>query len=116
MNTFNIRPYQMEDIDAVYAAADELRVIISKWMGWMTPEYSREDTAMGGEQAVAAWDWEEVYEHLIIGPADGSIVGACGLNLVKRTNGSAIWATGSGRPESARARRAKRLCCSAISG
>ena len=47
MNTFNIRPYQMEDIDAVYAAADESRVIISKWMGWKTPEYSRENTAMG---------------------------------------------------------------------
>ena len=30
MSTFNFRPYQMEDIDGVYAAADESREIISK--------------------------------------------------------------------------------------
>jgi len=87
MSTFNIRPYQMEDIDAVYAAADESREIISKWMGWMTPEYSREDTRNWVEQAVASWEREEAYEHLIIDQADGSIVGACGLNLLHRYNG-----------------------------
>ena len=36
---------------------------------------------------MAAWQREESYEHVIIDPADGSIVGACGLNLLDRTNG-----------------------------
>ncbi|MES2922077.1 MAG: GNAT family N-acetyltransferase [Verrucomicrobiota bacterium] len=87
MSTFGIRPYQLEDIDEVYAAADESREFIRKWMGWMTPEYSREDAGNWVELAVASWDREESYEHVIIDSADGSIVGACGLNLLNRVNG-----------------------------
>ena len=40
---FHIRPYRPGDADAVYAAADESRGMIAKWMGWMTLDYSRQD-------------------------------------------------------------------------
>ena len=87
MSSFKIRPYQLADIDEVYAAADESRDLISKWMGWMTPEYSREDAEKWVEHAMASWEREEAYEHVITDPADGTIVGACGLNFLNRLNG-----------------------------
>ena len=87
MSTFTIRPYQLEDIDAVYAAADESREHIAKWMSWMTPEYSKADAAKWVEHAVASWERGDAYEHLIIDAADGSIVGSCGLNHLNRVNG-----------------------------
>lgn len=53
MSAFNIRPYRLEDIDAVYAAADESRGHIANWMGWMTPDYSREHAVKWVEHAMA---------------------------------------------------------------
>jgi hypothetical protein len=35
MSTFSIRPYRLEDIDEIYAAADESRQHVARWMGWM---------------------------------------------------------------------------------
>lgn len=87
MRAFSIRPYRLEDIDEVYAAADESREHIARWMGWMTPDYSREHAAKWVEHAVASWDHGDAYEHLILDPVDGSIVGACGLNQLNRVNG-----------------------------
>ena len=86
MNSFGIRPYRLDDLDEIYAAADESREHIGRWMGWMTPEYSRDDSAKWVEHAVASWEREDAYEHLIIDSADGSVAGACGLNLLDRTN------------------------------
>ena len=87
MSTFSIRPYLMEDIDEVYCAVDESREHVRKWMGWLTPDYSRGEVAKWVEHAVASWEREEEYEHLIIDTVDGAIAGACGLNFLDRTNG-----------------------------
>ncbi|RYD40004.1 MAG: N-acetyltransferase, partial [Verrucomicrobiaceae bacterium] len=87
MSTFSIRPYQLDDIDAVYAMSDESREHVARWMGWMTPTYSRDDAARWVEQAVASWEKGEAYEHLII-DADGTVVGSCGLNQLDRANGN----------------------------
>ncbi|MEO5715844.1 MAG: GNAT family N-acetyltransferase [Luteolibacter sp.] len=87
MSTFAIRPYQTEDIDAVYAAADESREHIAKWMGWMTPDYTRDDAEKWVGHALASWESGVAYEHLIIDAADGSVVGSCGLNHLNRVNG-----------------------------
>ena len=35
MSTFSIRRYNLEDIDEVYAAADESREHVARWKGWM---------------------------------------------------------------------------------
>lgn len=81
MNQFAIRRYLPQDVDAVYAAADESREHVGKWMGWMTPEYSREDAAAWVEMAIVSWDRSEAYEHVIVDMNDHSIVGSCGLNM-----------------------------------
>lgn len=87
MSTFSIRPYQLTDIEEVYAAAAESREHVAPWMGWMTTEYSRDDTAKWVEQAVASWESGTSFEHLIIDATHGAIVGSCGLNQVNHVNG-----------------------------
>ncbi len=87
MNPFGIRPYQLKDIDEVYAAASESYGHIARWMGWMTPDYSREQAAKWVEHAVTSWERGDAYEHLIVDAVNGSIVGACGLNQLNRVNG-----------------------------
>jgi ribosomal-protein-serine acetyltransferase len=87
MTSFTLRPYRLSDVSEVYAAADESREMIAKWMGWMTEEYSRADTAAWVEHAIQSWHQGDAYEHLIIDSTTGSIVGSCGLNHLNRVNG-----------------------------
>ena len=87
MNQFSIRPYRMDDVEELYAAADESREHIAKWMGWMTSGYQKEDARTWVEHAVDAWERAVAYEHVIIDRGDGSIVGSCGLNHLDRVNG-----------------------------
>lgn len=84
MSVFNIRPYQMKDVAEVYAASDESRDYTGKWMGWMTPDYSRKDTQTWVEHVIAAWENGSAYEHLIVDANDQGIVGSCGLNCLNR--------------------------------
>ena len=87
MKTFKIRPYRLDDVDEVYAAADESREHVGRWMGWMTAGYSRVDAEKWVRQAMASREQDEAYEHVIIDAEDGSIAGACGLNFLNRVNG-----------------------------
>lgn len=87
MKTFEIRPYRLDDVDEIYAAADESREHVGRWMGWMTAEYSREDAEKWVRQAVTLREQDEAYEHVIINAENGSIAGACGLNFLNWVNG-----------------------------
>jgi ribosomal-protein-serine acetyltransferase len=86
VSTFSIRPYRLEDIDAVYAMADESREHVARWMEWMTQDYSRDHAAKWVEFAIASWEREEAYEHVIVDEV-GNLVGSCGLNHLNRQYG-----------------------------
>ncbi len=84
MSTFGIRPYRLDDLDEIHAAAEESRQHVGRWMSWLTPAYSREDAEQWVDYAVASWQREEAYEHVIFDAADQTIIGSCGLNLLNR--------------------------------
>lgn len=84
MNTFTIRPYKMDDLHDVYAAADESRQHVAKWMGWMTPTYSLEDARAWVEHAIESWESGDSYEFVITDSVDQRIVGSCGLNCLNK--------------------------------
>lgn len=87
MSVFTIRPYQLSDLDEVYAAAEESREHVGRWMDWMTPDYSRENTREWIEHSVEAWQRGEEYEFVIVDATDGTIAGSCGLNSLNLVNG-----------------------------
>ncbi|MEM6823234.1 MAG: GNAT family N-acetyltransferase [Verrucomicrobiota bacterium] len=80
MYAFTIRRYQPNDVDGIYAAADESREHVGKWMSWLTSEYSRADAETWVANAISAWDRKECYEHVIVDSSTHTVVGACGLN------------------------------------
>lgn len=86
MPAFEIRPYRLDDVEEVYAAADESRQHVGRWMSWMTPGYSIEDTRNWVQHAVDAREKGEAYEFLIIDSQTHAIVGSCGLNLFNKDN------------------------------
>jgi len=81
---FAICPYVESDVEEVFAAADESREHVGRWMSWMTGEYSRENTEEWVRHAVSAWEEDTDYEFIIMDREDGSIAGSCGLNEVSR--------------------------------
>ena len=85
MSSFKIRQYQLNDVAEVYAAADESREHVGKWMSWMTPNYAQTDAHRWVEHAVTSWEKGSEYEHVIV-DAKGSVVGACGLNNLNRND------------------------------
>ena len=74
----------MDDVDGIYDAVIESRVHVSKWMDWLTTDYSRETTEGWVKMSLAAWESGEAYEHLVIDKYTKAIVGACGLNRVNK--------------------------------
>ncbi len=46
---FTLRRYGMDDVDDIYDAVIESRVHVSKWMDWLTTDYSRETTEDWGK-------------------------------------------------------------------
>ena len=81
---FTIRPYQTDDVDAIYDAVNESRLHVSKWMNWLTSDYSRETTEEWVKLSLSAWESGDAYEHLIVDEYSQEVVGACGLNHVNK--------------------------------
>jgi GrpB-like predicted nucleotidyltransferase (UPF0157 family)/RimJ/RimL family protein N-acetyltransferase/SAM-dependent methyltransferase len=82
---FAIRPYRADDAEGIYAAVDESRGPLGKWMRWMTPSYSLEDARAWVGHAIQARESGESYEFVIVDARDGGIVGSCGLNALNRS-------------------------------
>ena len=83
MQRFGIRRYQEDDVEAIYAAADESRDHVARWMSWMTPDYLEKDAKQWVSHAVASWG-ESSYEHVIVEAATGRVIGSCGLNQLNK--------------------------------
>lgn len=81
---FAIRPYEWDDVAAVFEAAWESRSHVGRWMSWMTEDYSVVRAADWVQHAIMAWDDETDFEFVIIDQDDGSIAGSCGLSEVSR--------------------------------
>lgn len=81
---FTIRPYRIDDVDAIYDAVIESRLHVSKWMDWLTPDYSRETTENWVKLSLSAWESGDAYEHVIVDENSQEVVGACGLNSVNK--------------------------------
>ena len=43
-------------------------------MGWMTPEYSRDEAEQWVGHAISAWEREEKYEHVIVDTEDALLI------------------------------------------
>lgn len=76
-----IRPYAVEDADAVWRAVRESLAELRPWMPWAHPGYTVSESRAWLETQVAAFQARTAFEFAIVS-RDGRYLGGCGLNQV----------------------------------
>lgn len=80
-----IRPYRLDDADAVHKAALESIADLAPWMPWAHSEYSIEESRAWLELQVPAFSRGTTFEFAIVTETD-ELLGGCGLNQFDRMN------------------------------
>ncbi|HEY1302275.1 MAG TPA: GNAT family N-acetyltransferase [Vicinamibacterales bacterium] len=83
-----IRPYRLDDANAVYDAVRESLADLEPWMPWCHREYSIEDSRSWLETQVAAFERGTGFA-FAIESIDGRYLGACGLSQLDLANARA---------------------------
>lgn len=81
-----LRRYRPDDVEPLYAAVDESRASIGRWMPWCHAGYSRNDALAWVAGRERAWVEAEEYTMMIVDAATGAILGSTGLNQINRVN------------------------------
>jgi len=80
-----IRPYRLDDAQAVAEAALGSIAELQPWMPWCHPTYSLADSQSWLEIQVPAFEHGTAFEFAIIS-GDGRYLGGCGLNQIDTAN------------------------------
>jgi RimJ/RimL family protein N-acetyltransferase len=84
-----IRPYRLDDAEAVAEAALESLADLQPWMPWCHSGYSLVDSRSWLEIQVPAFQGETAFEFAIVSGDDGRYLGGCGLNQLDKINSRA---------------------------
>ncbi|HVJ69860.1 MAG TPA: GNAT family protein [Caulifigura sp.] len=82
----HIRPYQPQDIDAIYEAVIESTAELMPWMPWCHAAYARTDTEAWVTARSSAWERNEDWSFVIVDDA-GRILGGTGLHRLDLKHG-----------------------------
>src|SRR5262245_16741005 len=85
-STIVLRPYRVDDVDALHEAVTTSIPELSPWMFWCHPGYSMQDSRTWVEARPAEWAQGTSYDFAILDPSSGALIGGCGLNAVNRIN------------------------------
>lgn len=83
--TATIRPYVMDDADALVAAVRESMAALRRWMPWCHDGYDAEEARGWLAAQVLAFEAREAFEFAIVSD-DGAYLGGCGLNRIDWLN------------------------------
>jgi ribosomal-protein-serine acetyltransferase len=75
-----LRPYKLDDIDELYAAARESIAEVGRWLPWCHYDYTWQESSVWVESRPQAWRDGVEYSFAIIDRVGGRLVGGCGLN------------------------------------
>ena len=76
-----IRPYDLRDAPALWAAARESHPDVFPWLPWCRPDYSLADAEWWCSSRAALAAAGQEYSFVISAP-DGAFLGGCGLNQI----------------------------------
>jgi ribosomal-protein-serine acetyltransferase len=79
-----LRPFRPDDALPLYQAVRESLPELLPWMPWAYSDYSIKDSIKWLELCARTWAKGKEYNFVIIDSSDGSLIGGCGLNQVKR--------------------------------
>ncbi|MFC4160829.1 GNAT family N-acetyltransferase [Chitinimonas lacunae] len=82
LDGIRIRPYRVEDVDALYRAARESIDVVGRWLPWCHQGYRREDSECYIAQSIQDWArGNSRYPFAIESLGDGMLVGGVTLTL-----------------------------------
>ena len=79
-----LRPFHPSDAIPLYQAVRESLPELLPWMPWAYADYSIKDSRKWIESCARTWAKGKEYNFAIIDSKDGSLLGGCGLNQVRR--------------------------------
>jgi ribosomal-protein-serine acetyltransferase len=79
-----LRPFRPSDAEALYEAVWESLPELLPWMPWAHADYSLEESKKWIESCARTWAKGKEYNFVILDAKDGSLLGGCGLNQVRR--------------------------------
>ena len=79
-----LRPYRLSDVEPLYQAVRESLPELLPWIPWAHPDYSLEESKKWIELCTKTWAKGKEYNFVIVDAKDGSLLGSCGLNQVRR--------------------------------
>jgi RimJ/RimL family protein N-acetyltransferase len=82
--SITLRPYRLSDAEPLYEVVRESLPELLPWMPWAYPDYSLKDSRKWIESCARTWAKGKEYNFVIIDSKDGSLLGGCGLNQVRR--------------------------------
>jgi RimJ/RimL family protein N-acetyltransferase len=84
-----LRPVEDGDAPKMYAAVDESRDQLARWLPWCTPDYGLEQAEEFTRLQRKAWRDASEFTFVIIDRGSGELLGSCGLNRLDWRNLSA---------------------------
>ena len=81
-----LRPATAADVVPLWEAVRESEVQLTRWMAWCHEGYDRDEAARWVERCQEGRGRRELFEFLIVEPAGGRVLGACGLNQLDWQN------------------------------
>lgn len=81
-----LRRYRLDDVEPLYAAVDESRASIGRWMPWCHEHYAHGDALTWVAGRERAWIESEEYTMMIVDADSGAILGSSGLNQINHVN------------------------------
>jgi RimJ/RimL family protein N-acetyltransferase len=85
VNGIRIRPYRLDDAQAIWSAARESLPELQLWMPWCHANYSIEESRSWLAVQVPAFHNRTTFEFAITSD-DGTYLGGCGLNQIDALN------------------------------
>jgi ribosomal-protein-serine acetyltransferase len=78
-----LRPFQLEDAEALYEAVRESMAALGQWLSWCHPGYSLQDSLRFLEKRADAFEKEGEHAFAITDRASGRLLGAAGINQIE---------------------------------
>jgi RimJ/RimL family protein N-acetyltransferase len=75
-----LRPWTMDDTDALHAAVAASLPTLSQWLPWATPAYARADAAAWIAHCLHSRETGEEYHFGVFDAGSGEVLGGVGLN------------------------------------
>ena len=76
----NIRPWRVEDVDALYRLVRESHASLSRWLAWCHADYGLDDARRWIDHSLASWQARSAFPFAVVDAGAEPLLGSTGLS------------------------------------